>query len=387
MPLKPRLQFVGRGAAQDLRPTTLDFLKWMGRLPGELLLPEFHVLLLTSHPTSGSFSQVAWDSRVAQVASGSLDGITLCWKRPGNDPWDLVVSLEGTTRDTTTVTLEQSLEAPPADPVWFVKLCVQAAITSKVAQGQLTPIVNSVDQGALYGKFELLALEHGVRWGPQAFKSYVRGLGWGMWLTAEHIAALGGVVSIRERAPVSRVEEHASGVWLELTDSPWEMPDLLLDRLEAFLLPIIPDARNIARAAAKREVSKGRAASKLTTIGNSENVHEPFGAAPPRIEWLQTPGSDIVINIHLAQTLTSQQAESLLEVVANWYADGLVGRFGPGFHSILGPTWDGTIVRWSVDVGFAAVNHAIEDLATRLGAWVPGTGVRIEAVRIGLEPS
>jgi hypothetical protein len=78
-----------------------------------------------------------------------------------------------------------------------------------------------------------------------ALARYVRGLGWGMWLGDLLVDRLGGHEKLTE-APVRRVVERSSGVWLQLTDDPLApVPDEVMERVGALLKPITPSLADV----------------------------------------------------------------------------------------------------------------------------------------------
>jgi hypothetical protein len=73
------------------------------------------------------------------------------------------------------------------------------------------------------------------RWGD-----VIRGPAWGTFLSAAHVATLGGIARVEHDSPCARVVALASGgAFLQATPKPCAEPDLPLDELVAFLAPVM----------------------------------------------------------------------------------------------------------------------------------------------------
>ena len=73
------------------------------------------------------------------------------------------------------------------------------------------------------------------RWGD-----VIRGPAWGTFLSAAHVATLGGSARVERDAPCARVVALASGgAYLQATPAPCAEPDVPLDELVAFLAPVM----------------------------------------------------------------------------------------------------------------------------------------------------
>src|SRR5262249_43453199 len=133
---------------------------------------------------------------------------------------------------------------PPLNEMEFVSLCIELAESSGLPQG----LLSQADDPWEVTIVERHALRQGVFMGPTALTRYVRGAGWGLWLTADLLGGLGGRNRVARDAPVERVIERPTGLWLELTPSPWDMPPQALARIESFLGPVLPSPAQIKDA-------------------------------------------------------------------------------------------------------------------------------------------
>lgn len=97
-------------------------------------------------------------------------------------------------------------------------------------------------------ELEQQAHEKGARFGESARQKYVPSIGWAVWLTQGHIRALGGSERISAVAPVRKVYRERTGVWLELSESPWRITEEDLYSLETYLAPVIPSIGDLVDA-------------------------------------------------------------------------------------------------------------------------------------------
>lgn len=168
-----------------------------------------------------------------------------------------------------------------------------------------------------------------------------------------------------QEAPAALAFPRSGGVWLELTASPWDVPDAALDRLEAYLAPILPSLRRLRAADAP---PLRRSAGGVVTPADAYAGHR---AARLAWEWTgRGDGDSVALTLRCAETPSPEAAAALDRAVAAWYDAGAAEAFpGGGFHYLSDIQWDGTVAHWWVDVGFAEVEPAVNDLARRLAGW------------------
>jgi hypothetical protein len=91
---------------------------------------------------------------------------------------------------------------------------------------------------------------------------------------------------------------------------------------------------------------------------------------------------DVALNLYLEAPPSTQLAE-LVATMDAWYIDGAGGGFGGvGFHGLDGPSVDGPIARWHVDLGSSDGERAIRALARRLGNL---TDITVKRLVLGTE--
>jgi hypothetical protein len=253
--------------------------------------------------------------------------------------------------------------APLREPE-FVGLAAELGGATGLPQGLLLP---QQPPRLWAGRTDLedRALGEGVTFGPRALARYARGPAWGLWLTRRHVEGLGGRERVLREAPVALAFARPGGVWLELTASPWDVPDAALRRLEAYLVPILPSLRRLRATDAPPQ---RRSAGGVVTPADAYAGHRA-----PRLPWEWTAGADgdsVALTLRCAQAPSPEAAAALDRAVAAWYDAGAAEAFpGGGFHYLSDVQWDGSVAHWWVDVGFAEVKPAVDDLARRLAGW------------------
>lgn len=316
--------------------------------------------------------QLHWLGIHAGASPGTGSGVSVTWWR------DL------TRTDVAELDLEAGFGPQPlVSETEFIAACRHAAEVSGLAQALLMPL-DGVRAPRIWPSdtpLELEAHRSGVSFGPAALQRYLRGPGWGLWLTAEHLAGLGGRHYVRTVAPVVRVHERPTGLWLELTDSPWALSDEALDCLEAFLQPVLPTVEQI-RAADPPET---RQAEPQWTV-TAADAYAEYTGPPIQFVWGPVDGVDVPINIHLGSPPSSEAAAALERAVHSWYSAGAAGWFpGGGLHDMRGPDWDGLTARWMVDMGHVDAGAALGSLGQRLAGWAHTWGIPIALARAGYE--
>ena len=193
-------------------------------------------------------------------------------------------------------------------------------------------------------------------------------------------------------APVARVVERPAGLWLELTGSPFDVPDEALERLEGFLAPILPTVEQVLEADGEvsRPVPAGAGAGRATRADG----YADYGGPPVALEWLwNEEGLDLTFNVHFASRPVGEAERAFLRAVRSWYDAGVRGRYRPRgalrgegvLHGRTEVDWDGDVARWRVDVGDSDGVAAVQELARRLGGWAAKWGCPITVLRVGRE--
>jgi hypothetical protein len=129
-------------------------------------------------------------------------------------------------------------------------------------------------------------------------------------------------------APVARVVERPAGLWLELTGSPFDVPDEALERLEGFLAPILPTVEQVLEADGEvsRPVPAGAGAGRATRADG----YADYGGPPVALEWLwNEEGLDLTFNVHFASRPVGEAERAFLRAVRSWYDAGVRGRYRP----------------------------------------------------------
>ena len=367
--------------------------------------------LATSRGTSGALTIDGWTRVRAAVLGRSLDWVALSTVRR--------MHTAGKERSRASVSAQGFV-----DPLWGGVLRVECSMTWGTEPGQAPPVLSldeylevcraacaatGMPQGRLvpYGVAGLIGgqtshereLFHAVvllgrpssDYGPAALERFARGSAWALWLTDGHIQRLGGWERVSQDAPAARVERRPGGVWLELTESPWDVPAEALSRLDSFLRPILPTAAELVAADPELPLPSRRPPRVTAT-----DRYRSFTGADVGVEWIGGEEDGFTVNVHLARRPSAAAVRSLERLAHAWYLEGAEGRFAPplargvdpsGFHNQTPPDWDGRVVRWNVDLGGAQVDvrAATGELGRRLAAWSEKTGCEVKALRIGRE--
>ena len=163
----------------------------------------------------------------------------------------------------------------------FVELAIDACERSGLSQGLLLRD-DLPKHSAGTTPVEREARPNSIFFGPNALERYVRGPGWGLWLTTRHIDLLGGIERMKAEAPVLLVEPRGEGVWLQLTLDPWAVTEEALERFADYLKPLTPTV-------------------ELLRLADSQPLYHPeppqFSLRPrrrrePRIGWRANPQRD-----------------------------------------------------------------------------------------------
>jgi hypothetical protein len=367
-----------RGTAATVRATAPRIREWLQDFAEELQARGYRVQLLTSRPSEGLYTPRSWQRAAAAMTEGKLEYLEL-----NATPSDGDSRAWATWRQPAQFAVAESdfgvlFGNPPlTDVAAFLARCLDLAELSGLEQGlMLSPGMPE------RLRMTLTPLEIKARFGPNALRRYVRGVGWGLWLTAGHLAGLGGRERVLKEAPVHRLVERPSGLWLELTADPFEVvPEEALARLERFLAPIFPTVEQVLAADRwEPEPSVGEAVTEA-------DAYRDFAGPPVAHEWLRHVEEDMVgIHVQLEREPTPEVAAALERAVGTWHADWSVEDAEPGpLHDLLGPSWDEEGAHWNLDTGHADLEAALGDLMRRLAGWSARWECPVRVVRLGVE--
>jgi hypothetical protein len=378
-----QLDFALRGSLGDALAHHDTIVDWLERFATLLLGNGVPVEVRTSSGTSGQFSGEGLRRATRRLAEGKLTSVCVQTDTE-RQRGDFVYSCYHMYPERLVSDIWFSAafdENRPLTDKEFVRLSREIALGAGLANGILLRYEPPV-RSAGSNEFE----SRGTQYGPKALGRFARHAGWGMWLTAGHLAGLGGKERMLREAPVARIEDHVNGLWMELTSSPWDVPDDALRRLEEFLDPILAKSREEVRAADPELIKPERRMPEYG-LPTPQDKYSRYKGPPVEWRWLPETGEDeLVLNLHLREAPSKQGASALARAVLAWYNAGSDEAFeGGGFHDIGGPNWDGPVVRWNVDLGFADAESAVTDLARRLGGWAAKWQGSVESLRLGIE--
>ena len=420
-PKRRHLNCVMRGSADVAREHLPELLGWIEGLGRVLRERGLDATLRAGRTSTAIGFAGGWERAAKAIAAGTLDLLSVQTERSRatgvrvslavmgfTDPlWQGVVRVYldaewgGGDSGPTRTPPPAAEAAAPLSEREFVDWCLAGAEASGTAQALLVPhepprlVADQTEiERSLLAPLMARAGRHGF--GPLALQRFARGAGWGLWLTEQHIAGLGGRDRVAREAPVARVLDRPAGVWLELTDSPWDAPDEALHRLEYFLAPIIPSADQVV--AADPPALPPKRPPRVTRA----DCYPSHAGDPVRPEWLPGRGSaedDLTLNVHLPRRPAAPAIRAFERLVEAWCADGAEGAFPSdratdepgGFHSRTDLEWEagssGVVARWSADVGGADIDYAraIVELGRRLAGWTSKYGCPVEAFRVGRE--
>lgn len=402
---KGKLDFVLRGPVTVGRANLVPLASWLEFLARALQGRGHVIQIVTGRPTSGTFTSQAWARTARALTTGALDVVGIATLMRGADDGHVEVLCTGFVnrsrwQDVVEVRLSAVLGASPVfDEPEFVEHCVNLAEQAGLPQGLAAPYqppflsaYETKQEAQIFLQLAPLGIQ---RYSGQALERFARGTAWGLWLTEKHLNGLGGRERVRSDAPVARVLERPTGLWLELTASPWDISVSALDEFEQFLLPILPSAEQIRLLSALEPVDTTVSEAGWFASTSEQPTSRRENELPVRVEWLTADEGDIVINVHLSQEPSPAALAALTRFVEGWYDAGASGRFPPAdtpegetgsFHFLSDMERDGLVVRWWVDAGAADVEAAIRDLVQGLSRWAAQWESPITVVRIGQEP-
>jgi hypothetical protein len=224
------------------------------------------------------------------------------------------------------------------------------------------------------------------------FAREVHGYYWAVLLTQEHLAALGGLVALRDRSPCAVVEEivtdHGPAALCRLTESPLDLDAERLLAWRRFLQPVLrpgypgwQDHVGVRRAPLHRPVWLFEGApvpdgtSQTLTGGLKSDQPVPavdYGVVgdPERPICLLYPGDGFDRTVH---------TELVEAIVGAWAAAGRLGllyEVAGSIESCSGVGWDthddgADVLIWQFDAGDVEVVGALERLASTLSLLEP----------------
>jgi hypothetical protein len=126
-------------------------------------------------------------------------------------------------------------------------------------------------------------------------RRFLRGFYWGNMLSAEHIAALGGVERVLAEAPCAFAEDLSTpedeAVYLQLTPTINVVPDEALLALERYLRPVLPAPAHLIEQ--EHRLPRATDAARATLTFKHEDETEEGEAIGPAILVLGKRGEDV----------------------------------------------------------------------------------------------
>lgn len=277
------------------------------------------------------------------------------------------------------VTVQAPLEASLSSVVmqlvdfvarWFEPLQALSAFVSSDVWGNGTIVGDSPEQTAMERERQVTPLE-----AFPLLEVYARGVFWGNGLGPSLCARMGGVERVLAEAPVLVARPMGSGVWLQLSGTP--PPDQSeLDQLASYFRPLTEWTWESTQAVIQAYLAANRPTEAVPPVSPvrlpsiaAKATSRKKAAVPVR--WLPDAHEDAAVglNVHLAAPPSAAQRAQLEGLIAAWYRCGFEGLFGGvGFHTIWGPSVDGSVLRWYVDLGSADPRRAIQGLVEKLEA-------------------
>jgi len=206
--------------------------------------------------------------------------------------------------------------------------------------------------------------------GPDALRRYVIGPAWGILLSAAHVRALGGSDEVHAAAPVAAVRDAGKGLWLEATALPND--DDVLEHLvdvARFLDPLIPSVDDV-HAINGSDPAIGSGRSQPNPPPRTRSWRRDADTPEVEVE-VGSAEYELSFTVEFDRRVEQTERDQIDELLAEWFDDGLEGRFGGSFHDGYRGTWTTTGVITNADWGSQPVDPgaAVSDLARRLFGW------------------
>jgi hypothetical protein len=249
-------------------------------------------------------AQAQWSSALQQLARGEVQRLSYVLQpreRDGTPTIRLgqarlqVLALApefGVDAATVAITVSRGLYDGPLDEetqsAW-VEAATQAAVQLRATTGYVT-----IDYVAGASPYEQML---GRDWldGVAESRRLLRGFYWGNLLSAEHIAALGGVDRVLAEAPCALAENLSApaheSVYLQLTPAIEVVPDGALLALERYLRPALPAPAD--RAGQEERLPRTTGATPATLTFKHEDETQQGEAIGPAVLVLGERGEDV----------------------------------------------------------------------------------------------
>ncbi|MFN8526491.1 MAG: hypothetical protein U0821_25600 [Chloroflexota bacterium] len=219
-----------------------------------------------------------------------------------------------------------------------------------------------------------------VEFGASDVAQFVPRPAWALWLTSGHIEALGGANRIRREAPVAVVIERASGLWLQLTEDPFDIIDGKLRDLAEFLAPVIPSIDQLRGSALR----SGAGWVAAPSFGEADHYLDYTGPAfefeEGVIEWMDR---DRVIHVVLREEPADAARVALERLVDAWCA-WTVSELGADAECMIEGAIGWNPRRLSVMVSMGSdVGVVLREFGRRLAGWAARWQISIERWVVG----
>lgn len=366
------------GAADEVRGRVEHIHRWLEQYAEVGLQRGWNVTIHTSASQSARVSAKA----LTRAIDRATNGAPFLLMAIGTDPERPVSTFTWLADQpfppgTTQLSFDGSLEAPAVlNLEEWRELALALATSSMATQGGVSTPAMPEQYRSTMTEMERRA----IGLGPNGLKRYLRQPHWAVWLTSGHLEVLGGRDRVAREAPVYRALQRGSGLWLELTADPLDIPDATWARWEEYLGPLVPTEEAVRQA----DPPQPRTAPvDRPTVADS--YADFVGPALPA-KWLPTGYDSLGIHVHLSRAPSAKAAQALNRAVWAWYEAGAHGGFpGGGFHDLVGPWWDPSAAHWTVDLGFADAEASTNDLLQRLAGWSATWDTPVRVVQFGIE--
>jgi hypothetical protein len=243
---RPDLWFVLRAGLESLSADLPGLCLWLAERANEVHPQNDVQVFLSRAGSRRPFDGRAFDRAAKALGEGVVSSIGISARRNperGGDNMGAVIRVGFPRADVLDVSFYATFTMEPlisAD--FFVEHSRHLAELVRHGQGLLLPLVPP----SLFATDTPLELEpERVTFGPAALERYVRGVGWGMWLSIPLVEVLQEAGRVLAQAPVFRVIETSTGTWLQLTADPWDIPSDRIQALGDFLSPIMPTGNSV----------------------------------------------------------------------------------------------------------------------------------------------
>jgi hypothetical protein len=204
--------------------------KELDELVGDAREGELDLVFADGRDRSSSYTQRSWKRAIDDLASGSLTYLALQLDGGGFELEAAPVGHPGAARRLTfRVPHGADAQKRVAELAKELAVAVEAAtgyVTLDRPAGLASPFERAISADPLEARLHAREL--------------VLGYFWGTFLSGGHVERLGGANSVREEAPVLRVEELGPITFLQLTERVDDTPEDALRALRSYLAPLLP---------------------------------------------------------------------------------------------------------------------------------------------------